>query len=712
MNPEVMNFWEEMSVEELVRHQQDYGVNGHQRLAKRISMPPENELMKGTERQLSEAELRVRRSLQRLDVPDWMKNAPPPQQGFLLRRRDYGSNTGTGGGWSAYSSKTASMTSLGSSRAHTPNTPTKVVIPTRVATRGVGGLGGIVSPASNSSISPSPSDRSGSLFHYPSSRWSTSRLNSGTTTPTGSVTSSRTTATCGRQPYLGWRSQTSLASLAGSQSSLTSSGSYLTAADRLALGITAYSQRFVKQQPQQTTAQDKENCAAEANSVESSEVRNQSEGGTNGIQLQVPPDVVDVHSSIKEVTSAIVHYCNESTPSPRASPRGSPRPEGRAPSPRRLVWVESSFVGSRPITSPETPTSSSLAITPTSQLNGHDLPEGGEVTPRPPQPPEVASLVNSLSSACSSLRDSSRDSTAASTNDSTAVIVDSSLGDSSRADSRHSLSDSGQSTVDRSTVGSRHSTADTVNSGLSSRNIDSLNSRSSVLSSAGCSSRGSVGSSSRSSSSRPGSSRDDMQASPGSDDLAPRQASGVFQEDGQQHTSPPSHHQHPAPTSYFSHLTGRSHPLEQEQEQEQEVEGEGEVEVELDEGRLWPAANEGTSLEDVLDSLLALPAASRSPSPVTTHTLGRPFSHTGATRGSPEERHGGLEGGAGAGAGAGEALHHYGHLGNHDVPSDYKTDGYHKSLSYSPVPPRPAPAPLLPARDEVSFSRGHLECSE
>lgn len=308
---------------------------------------------------------------------------------------------------------------------------------------------------------------------------------------------------------------------------------------------------------------------------------------------------------------------------------------------------------------------------------------------------EVASLVNSLSSACSSLRDSSRDSTAASTNDSTAVIVDSSLGDSSRADSRHSLSDSGQSTVDRSTVGSRHSTADTVNSGLSSRNIDSLNSRSSVLSSAGCSSRGSVGSSSRSSSSRPGSSRDDMQASPGSDDLAPRQASGVFQEDGQQHTTPPSHQPHPTQTSYFSHLSGGGHQLDQEEE-----EGEGEVEVDLEEDGVWSAATEGTSLEDVLDSLLALPTASRSPSPVTTHTLGRPFSHTGATRGSPEERHGGLEGGAGAGAGAGAALHHYGHLGNHDVPSDYKTDGYHKSLSYSPVPPRPAPAPLLPARDE------------
>lgn len=355
--------------------------------------PPENELMKGSERQLSEAELRVRRSLQRLDVPDWMKNAQPQQQGFLLRRRDYGSSTAAagGGGWSAFSSKTASMTSLGSSRAHTPNTPTKVVIPTRVATKGTTTLCGVTSPASNASISPSPSDRSGSLFQYPVSRWSTSRLNSGTTTPTGSVTSTRTTpATYVRQPYLGWRSQTSLASLAGggSQSSLTNTGSYLTAADRLALGITSYSQRFIKPS---VSAQDKENSSAQANTVttKSDNAGINEEASTNGnIKLQVPTDVADVHSSIKEVTSAIVHYCNESTPSPRASPRGSPRPEGpRAPSPRRLVWVESSFVGSRPITSPETPTSSTHAITPTSQLNGHEEPESNEAPSQPPQPP-------------------------------------------------------------------------------------------------------------------------------------------------------------------------------------------------------------------------------------------------------------------------------------------------------------------------------------
>lgn len=75
----------------------------------------------------------------------------------------------------------------------------------------------------------------------------------------------------------------------------------------------------------------------------------------------------DIHSSIKEVTSAIVHYCTERrVPSPRLatsrhssssdigrSPRTSSSDVRRTVSPRP-VWVESSFVGSRPIdASPE-----------------------------------------------------------------------------------------------------------------------------------------------------------------------------------------------------------------------------------------------------------------------------------------------------------------------------------------------------------------------
>lgn len=37
-----------------------------------LLQPPENELQKNSERVLSEHELRVQRSLQKLNVPDWL----------------------------------------------------------------------------------------------------------------------------------------------------------------------------------------------------------------------------------------------------------------------------------------------------------------------------------------------------------------------------------------------------------------------------------------------------------------------------------------------------------------------------------------------------------------------------------------------------------------------------------------------------------------
>lgn len=62
------------------------------------------------------------------------------------------------------------------------------------------------------------------------------------------------------------------------------------------------------------------------------------------------PNNAEVRSSIKEVTSAIVHYVNEKNLSP-ARPGRSPSPRGS----KTRLWVESSFVGSRPIDQPETP---------------------------------------------------------------------------------------------------------------------------------------------------------------------------------------------------------------------------------------------------------------------------------------------------------------------------------------------------------------------
>lgn len=72
---------------------------------------PENELRKvnvnGTERILSEHELRIQRSLQRLNLPEWYKSCNVPAQGFLLKRH---SDAGY----------TTSMSSLSSNQSQSP----------------------------------------------------------------------------------------------------------------------------------------------------------------------------------------------------------------------------------------------------------------------------------------------------------------------------------------------------------------------------------------------------------------------------------------------------------------------------------------------------------------------------------------------------------------------------------------------------------------
>ncbi|XP_024942683.1 uncharacterized protein LOC107269608 isoform X4 [Cephus cinctus] len=245
--------------------------------------PPENELQKVGERVPSEHELRVQRSLQRLNVPDWYKNSPAARDGFRLKRH---SDASQHGGWRALGSKTTSLSSLSSSSNRQPTT------------------GALLSP------SPTPP-----VF----SRWSTSLLNSAGSSPASSARSSFNH----RQPYLGWRSQERLANPR-------------TPAERLAQGILPQLQSANKQQQQH--------------------------------QQHTTNQQLEVRNSIKEVTSAIVHYVQsgqEVGGGGRLSPR--PRPEdwddrggARSTSPRgsvKLCWMESSFVGSRPVDSPETPMS-------------------------------------------------------------------------------------------------------------------------------------------------------------------------------------------------------------------------------------------------------------------------------------------------------------------------------------------------------------------
>jgi hypothetical protein len=96
--------------------------------------PPENKLRLET-RQLSEHELRIQRSLQRLNVPEWFKKHETNSSGnstsgdgsasaenkpgnlkILSRRSEYGSAGGLAGGWSGLSAfKAPSMSSLQSS---------------------------------------------------------------------------------------------------------------------------------------------------------------------------------------------------------------------------------------------------------------------------------------------------------------------------------------------------------------------------------------------------------------------------------------------------------------------------------------------------------------------------------------------------------------------------------------------------------------------
>ncbi|CAH0747646.1 unnamed protein product [Diatraea saccharalis] len=237
--------------------------------------PPENELQKNSDRVLSEHELRVQRSLQKLNVPEWYKNAPAPREGFLLRKR-LSDASASATRWSGLNSKTTSLGSLGNN------------------------------------AQPPPPQLSPHTTSF--GRWSTSRLNSNQTSPCSSTRSSirGTSPLCSpsarssfsaRQPYLGWRSQERLNSTPR------------TPHERLASSLLQQS----------------------ASSKASEEIQ----------------------SSIKEVTSAIVHYVSALEPA-----NGD---IDRQPSPRssqKLYWLESSFVGTKPLESPQTPLVVSEALPP------------------------------------------------------------------------------------------------------------------------------------------------------------------------------------------------------------------------------------------------------------------------------------------------------------------------------------------------------------
>ncbi|KOB68030.1 Uncharacterized protein OBRU01_18734, partial [Operophtera brumata] len=217
--------------------------------------PPENELQKNSDRVLSEHELRVQRSLQKLNVPEWYKNAPTAREGFLLRKR-LSDASASAGRWSGLNSKTTSLGSLG-----------------------------------GANVQPPPPQLSPHTTSF--GRWSTSRLNSNQTSPCSSTRSSirGTSPLCSpstrssfsaRQPYLGWRSQERL------------NNTPRTPHERLASSLLQQS--------------------ASAKAAE------------------------EIQTSIKEVTSAIVHYVSGLEPANGDLDQPSPR------SSQKLFWLESSFV--------------------------------------------------------------------------------------------------------------------------------------------------------------------------------------------------------------------------------------------------------------------------------------------------------------------------------------------------------------------------------
>lgn len=335
---------------------------------------------------MSEHELRIQRSLQKLNVPEWYKNNARSALGHspasatsngsssvtstgVLRRRDYhgGSVSSRNGGWSGLSASNrdagtaSSMTSLGSALSRS-GTPTRVVIPTRVRPdwRNIKSSRESLASPADSCHSPSwngPTSLSSTQQSF--ARWGSGRSSYSTCPSPAPSTSSSASAyrtsllnQHGRAPYLGWRSQERLNNTPAPLSI------YQSPAERLASTL------LTKTNNASSAGADGSSC--ERDSRTEDEATPPQPQHINEQQQQEVDEVV--RSSIRQVTSAIVHYVSESSdgdqpPSPASRNGLSRSPErhplealSRSPSPRRqrCVWVESSFVGGPSNSSPNT----------------------------------------------------------------------------------------------------------------------------------------------------------------------------------------------------------------------------------------------------------------------------------------------------------------------------------------------------------------------
>ncbi|KAL5279515.1 C9orf172 family protein [Megaselia abdita] len=271
------------------------------------TLPPENELRKTHENStaLSEHQLRVQASLQRLNIPDWFKqyNPTPKENGGYKPGNFSRKRTQESARWTGLNSKTTSLSSLGSQKSERNLI---LLSPSAHSHHG---------QTAHSSHTTTQQTNGGSQGF---GRWSTSHLNSNQISPS---TSGRNTFTRGvpanssfisvgssirnsyRTPYLGWRSQEKLAQPR-------------TPHERLASTLLANKPAKLAEQPEYQIDQ------------------------PPLPSINHPAGSPEIQSSIKEVTSAIVHYVND---------QNNRAPRSRSVSPNSRCWLESSFVGTKPV---------------------------------------------------------------------------------------------------------------------------------------------------------------------------------------------------------------------------------------------------------------------------------------------------------------------------------------------------------------------------
>jgi len=215
-----------------------------------------------------------------------------------------------------------------------------------------------------------------SMTRFSQSRMSTNSgsVTPNSTTPDTSLTPGTTTASYVKKPYLGWRSQERLNALAaGTNGSTNASGPpklsvYLPPEERLAADLLK-SKVTIRPPLSDRPPLPKPPPRSEKTALSKSpSVDNQQQGPcststptttTNTSSIAVVTKIshnnsipaptfedepANVHESIREVTQAINQFVSKGQDRP-------PKPQPRKKSPgRKAIWIESSFVGQKPVT--------------------------------------------------------------------------------------------------------------------------------------------------------------------------------------------------------------------------------------------------------------------------------------------------------------------------------------------------------------------------